>query len=229
MMSPEPLSEFLQYLALNSHKNNGDFPTLAVLSQELGISIASLREQMEVARALGLIEVRPRVGIRPQPYTFKPAVTRSVKFALSQNSGLFYEFSDLRGHIEMAYWYQAVALLKQEDLDTLKALVERAKAKLHGQPVQIPHEEHRELHLTIYRRLNNPFVLGILESYWELYEEVGLNLYNDYGYLERVWDYHQRMVNALCKGDFAAFYQAIMEHLKLINLRARGGANQRFE
>lgn len=228
-MSTEPLSEFLQYLALNSHKINGDFPTLAVLSQQLGISVASLREQMEVARALGLIEVRPRVGIRPQPYSFKPAVTRSVKFALGQNSGLFYEFSDLRGHIEMAYWYQAVALLKQDDLDALKTLVERARAKLHGQPVQIPHEEHRELHLTIYRRLNNPFVLGILEAYWELYEEVGLNVYNDYGYLERVWDYHQRMVNALCKGDFAAGYQAMVEHLKLINLRARGSVNQRFE
>ena len=50
------VSEFLHYLA--SHKEAEDgLPTLAELSRELGISVATLREQLEVARALGLVEV----------------------------------------------------------------------------------------------------------------------------------------------------------------------------
>jgi DNA-binding FadR family transcriptional regulator len=53
-----PLSEFLRYLAQHEEANGQQLPALSELSRELGVSIASLREQLEVARALGLVEVR---------------------------------------------------------------------------------------------------------------------------------------------------------------------------
>jgi DNA-binding FadR family transcriptional regulator len=37
------------------------------MSKELGVSVALLREQLEVAKAIGLVEVRPRTGIRRLP------------------------------------------------------------------------------------------------------------------------------------------------------------------
>ena len=55
--SPD-ISEFLRYLATNEEAESG-LPTLNELSEELGVSLASLREQLEVARALGLVEVKP--------------------------------------------------------------------------------------------------------------------------------------------------------------------------
>ncbi len=67
--------------------------------------------------------------------------------------------------------------------------------------MQIPHEEHKQLHLTIFGRLENPFVSGILEAYWEAYESIGLNVFTDYAYLREVWGYHQRMVDSICSGD----------------------------
>jgi DNA-binding GntR family transcriptional regulator len=88
--------------------------------------------------------------------------------------------------------------------------------KLNGQTIQIPHQEHRQLHLGIYRRLDNPFVLGLLEAYWEAYEAVGLNLYTDIGYLQQVWAYHEEMVQSICDGDFARGYQALIEHKDLL-------------
>ncbi len=45
-----------------------------------------------------------------------------------------------------------------EDHAELLDLVRRAFQKLDGSPVQIPHMEHRQLHLLLYSRLNNPFV-----------------------------------------------------------------------
>lgn len=230
-ISGEPLSEFLRYLSDRSSAGDGErLPALADLSQELGISIASLREQLEVARALGYVEVRPKTGIRRLPYTFRPAVIQSLNYALALSQDYFRQYSDLRNHIEAAYWYQAVGTLTSEDHQTLRSLVERAFEKLHGQPVQIPHVEHRELHLLIYRRLDNSFVSGILEAYWEVYEAVGLNVYTDLGYLERVWQYHNRMVDAICAGNFAAGYQALIEHVDLINERARPvSPRQKFE
>ena len=85
--------------------------------------------------------------------------------------------------------------------------------------MQIPHGEHRQLHMVIYRRLKNPFVLGLLEAYWEAYEAVGLNHYAGYEYLQSVWEYHQRMVDAICSGDFDAGFKALVEHTDLIHHR----------
>jgi DNA-binding FadR family transcriptional regulator len=73
------------------------------------------------------------------------------------------------------------------------------------------------LHLTIYRRLNNPFVTGLLFAYWDAYETVGLNFFTDYNYLTEVWNYHQKMVEAICAHDVQAGYIALTEHSDLIN------------
>src|SRR5665811_1560947 len=98
------MSEFLQYLALNNRIDNR-IPPLAELSQQLGVSIAILREQLEVARALGLVEVKPKTGIRRLPYTFKPAVKQSLSYAVQTNQAYFSLYADLRKHIEEAYWF----------------------------------------------------------------------------------------------------------------------------
>lgn len=194
-------------------------PSLAELSGELGVSVARLREQLEVAKALGFVDVRPRTGIRRLPYSFFPAVRQSLEYGVQMDPGNFNAFLDLRNHIEAAYWDEAVRKLTPEDLEELKALMERAWEKLRGNPIQIPHAEHRELHLRLYKRLDNPFVLGILEAYWEAYESVGLNLYADYRYLQEVWSYHQMMVDAISMGDYESGYKALLEHKDLLYFR----------
>ncbi len=210
------LSEFLQYLA-SHEQGEQSLPALTTLGQELGISVASLREQLEVARALGFVEVRPRIGIRRQQYSFAPAARQSLQYALALDKNNFTAYADLRRHIETAYWYEAVNMIPPEDHAALKALVARAWKKLRGSPIEIPHPEHRELHLTIYRRLNNPFVTGLLTTYWDAYEAVGLNFFADYEYLTEVWNYHQKMVEAICTNDAEAGYIALTEHSDLIN------------
>ena len=71
--------EFFQYLhqTTQSDSEYEKLPALKDLSVELGISVSSLREQLEVAKALGLVDVKPRLGVRPLPYSFSPAVTPS--------------------------------------------------------------------------------------------------------------------------------------------------------
>ncbi|MBI3360895.1 MAG: FCD domain-containing protein, partial [Chloroflexi bacterium] len=70
--------------------------------------------------------------------------------------------------------------------------------------------------LTIFGRLNNPFVKGILEAYWEGYEAVEFNLFADYAYLQQVWNYHEQIVNAIAEGDFDGGYAALVEHTRLL-------------
>jgi DNA-binding FadR family transcriptional regulator len=222
------LSEFLHYLARQCN-DDAYLPSLKKLSGELRVSTATLREQLEVARALGLVEVRPKKGIRRRGYTFTPAVLKSLSYAAAVDSDYFFHaYADLRTHVEMAYWHQAVNLLTDADHVELCGLIDRAMEKLSGSPIQIPHAEHRELHLSIYRRLNNPFVTGILEAYWEAYEAVGLNLYTDIVYLKQVWEYHRRMVQAICAGDVEGGYRVMVEHTDLLTQRSRT-PSARFE
>jgi DNA-binding FadR family transcriptional regulator len=210
------ISEFLRYLASHSEAENA-LPTLNELSRELGISVAALREQLEVARALGLVEVKPRTGTRRLSYTFTPAVRQSLGYALALQSDHFQEFSDLRNHLETAYWNEAVKRLTLSDRNELQTLIDRAFDKLGSDPVQVPHEEHRQLHLKIYQRLDNPFVTGLLEAYWEAYEAVGLNMYaGSIDYLREVWQYHARMVESICNGNYEVGRQALIQHVALL-------------
>lgn len=216
-------SEFLQFLAEEGGGSDQRLPSIQELAQRLGISTGKLREQLEVARALGFVEVRPKTGIRSQAYAFYPGIRMSLRFALARDRAYFDQFGVLRNHIEASFWHEAVSLLQPEDIRYLQHLVDRAMALLEGDPIQIPHSEHRELHLTIFSRLDNLFVRGLLEAYWDAYEAVGLNVYADIVYLQAVWDYHNRMVEAIVAGDYERGYTALVEHTGLLTNRPELG------
>jgi DNA-binding FadR family transcriptional regulator len=216
-VSSPQISEFLHYLASNEDAEGG-LPTLKELSQELGVSVASLREQLEVARALGLVEVKPGLGgTRRRAFSFTPAIRQSLGYALALDDEHFRKYSELRSHVESAFWYEAVSTLTEEDKVDLQQIVTRAWEKLNREPVQVPHEEHRALHLLIFSRLENPFVTGILEAYWDAREAVGLNVFaGGYEYLKDVWKYHELIVESICNGNVQAGYEALVAHTDLL-------------
>lgn len=212
-------SEFLRYLLTDGHVAGERLPSLNEISEETGMSMGKLREQFEVARTLGLVEASPRRGIVRTEYAFLPPVRLSLLAALAIDPTHFEAFGSLRAHLENAYWDEAVVLLTDEDKSHLRGLVAAAWQKLSQQRIQIPFHEHRDLHLTIYRRLNNPFVVGLLEAYWDAYEAVELNTFADLGYLRAVWKYHERIVDAICAGEIAEGKRLLIEHMKLLSAR----------
>jgi DNA-binding FadR family transcriptional regulator len=217
-VSPQ-ISEFMRYLA-SQPEADGGLPSMPDLGRELGLGLPTVREQVQIARALGLVDVRPRTGTRRRPYSFTPAVSLSLTYAIALNDAYFDQFASLRNHLETVYWDEAVRRLTDEDKVGLRELIVRAREKLATSPPQVPHEEHRSLHLAIFARLDNPFVIGLLEAYWEMYEAVGLNLYSgDMNYLNEVWGYHARMVEGICSGDFDAGRRALIEHVDLLAQR----------
>jgi len=228
VISPK-LSKFISYLALEAAKGTESLPSLKKLSEKLGMSVSTLREELQVARALGLVDVKPRIGIKCLSYSFTPSVLISLAYAVSIDTQNFRQFSDLRNHIEASYWYQAVSNLTSDDIEGLNSIIETANKKLDSDPIQIPHEEHRRLHLAIYNRLGNQFVQGILEAYWDIYEAVGLNFYEDRKYLERVWLYHKQMVDAISNSDFLHGYQSLIAHMDLLFQREQQNSKLRFE
>lgn len=214
-------SDLLEYIVREGFAPGDRLPTINELQADdyLGVSISKVREQLEVARALGLVEVKSKTGMKMRSYSFTPAVRLSLFFALAQDQRNFELFGELRNHLEVAFWNEACALLKDEDKRLMRECLDRADAKLNGKPVRIPTEEHRTFHLTVFKRLDNPFVMGILEAYWDAYDAVELNRYSDYSYLQQVWSYHERIFQAICEGDFERAKALFIDHTNLIRFQ----------
>ncbi len=210
-------SPFLKYLIELEATPGERLPALTDISEELGISIGKLREQLEVARSLGLVSVRPRLGIQREPFDFSKAILNGVLFSLAMGEADFEQLSQLRQVVEAGFWNQAVIQLTAEDKIRLGQLVIKAWEKLRGEPIHIPNSEHRELHLTIFNRLENPFVQGVLVAYWDAYEASELTRFVSYSYWVEVWTYHEQIVDAICHNDFELGRQLLIEHFSLLS------------
>ncbi len=209
-------SEFLQYLVNNGVAPGERLPTLSKIGDELGMSVGKLREQLEVARCFGLVSVRPRVGIVREPFEFATAVLVSVLMGLGTGEATFNQFSQMRQAIEFSFWPEAVEQLTNDDKIQLTELVNKAWHKLRGNPIHVPNLEHREFHLTIFGRLDNPFVKGILEAYWDAYEASEMTRFVEYQYWVDVWTFHQRIAEALARNEFEQGRQLLVEHFSLL-------------
>ena len=221
-------SEFLHYIVESGFIPGARLPSLHDISAELGVSIGKLREQLEGARVLGLVAARPRRGIECNSYSFTPAARASLMFGLATDERLFRDFSELRNGIESAFWQPAVLSLTDDDKQEINQYVSLAWHKLQQSRIQIPHQEHRAFHMTIFRRLDNLFATGLLEAYWDAYEAVELNLYADYNYLTEVWTYHQGIAEAIQQDEVDNARALHEEHLLLLRTRgvSRSGAHK---
>jgi DNA-binding FadR family transcriptional regulator len=216
---PALRSDILRYIVENERQPGEKLPTIQQIGKALGTSVAKTRESLEVARALGAVAIKPGRGTEVAEYRFEPAVTLSALYAIGQDFGRFEDLRQMRNALEVFFWEDVVQHLTEETLACLRALINSANERLSRTPFQVPAAEHRQFHLTIFAGLNNCFVLGMMESYWEVYEAFGLNMYADLDYLWRVWGYHERMVDAIEAGDIETSRRLLIEHMNLLSDR----------
>jgi len=136
-MGTDLSSELLTYLARNAYPPGTRLPAIQELSHTLAISTGKLREQLEVARQLGLVEVRPKTGIRTLEFSFSRMIKTGLSYALTLDPNFFFQFGILRNNVEAAFWYEAVRLLQ------LRAVVPN---QLPGDSVFPAQQRHCALH-----------------------------------------------------------------------------------
>ena len=229
MTTDKSLTALMSYLAALPETADNRLPALSELSKELNMSVATLREQLEVARTLGVVEVKPKTGIRKLPYDFYRTIKPGLTYALACGSISFHEFADLRKHLEAAYFLEAAQLLTPAEIEHLEGLISSAKMKLTSFPGQIPVEEHREFHTFIYRKLENPYLDGMLAAFWDVYHSSGFEVYPDLAYLERVWQYHSRIIEEIKARRFSQGLALLLEHIELVAQRERTIPRLSFE
>ena len=215
-------SDLLNYLIQSQFKAGDRIPTISQLaeSEHLGISPSKIREQLEVARALGFIDVKSKTGMRFNEYEFGSAIRLSVFFALAQEPELYFEyFTDLRVQLEIGSWFAMCESLGSQEFVALHEIIQAARQKLQDERwVQIPHREHGQFHRMLFSKIDNPFINGILNVYWEAYEAIEPRRYASFAYHQKVWDYHEGIANELEGGDFMKAQATYMEHAQLLRI-----------
>jgi len=218
----------LSYLALNA-KEGKSIPSIAQLSEDLGLSTSAVREQLEVARQLELVEVKTKTGIQTTAFSAAPAICLAYRYGLEMQPELIWDLLSVRQHLELSFWQEAVVNLTKKDVDYLAEIVDIAFKKINNRPVIIPIEEHKEFHLAIYRPLGNSFLQSIMESYWNISIETGIHNLTDKTYLQNVWTYHQKMQQAIATKEYDLGYQALITHFELVRTQRKAELKQRFE
>ncbi len=229
MMQPDINKRTLLDLLADAERMGQQIPNIDELCSVLGVSRSSLREQLEVARQLGFVTIKPRTGIKKNKFSIKPALMLSLNYGIKFQPELFDHYADLRKHLESVYWFEAVSVLGKSDLQRLQQHIDRANGRINSRPTQVPVSEHRQFHLAIYSRLQNPLVKSLLEAYWDLYEKSDLKYFMDQSYLISVWNYHQQMLDAVKAREFEVGYQALLTHMDLVKEVKKAELKQRFE
>ena len=220
-------SEVLQYIVqerlqtLEGEELN-KLPAMGELAKELRVSRGKLREELIAAQAFGVVEMRPGDGTYVRPFDFYAPIRTMVLYGIAGDKRSFDAYYRLRAQIEISFWTEAVRALAPEDHARLYRILDAAEAKLSSTPVEIPHEEHRELHLGMFSRLENPFVLGLIAAYWDAYEAVGLHRYYDLSYFTTMWDWHRKMVDAIAAGEYERSKEILIRHFTLLEDRLLG-------
>lgn len=216
----------LKYLVDEGPKGGDEpakLPPLGDLARELGVSRGKLREDLITAQAYGLVEMRPGDGTYICPFDFYAAIRPAVLYSIACDKQNFDRFYQVRARLEAAFWEQAVFALDQTDYEALDRILERAERRLGGVPIEIPHEEHRDLHLRIFVKLDNTFVQGLLSAYWDAYEAVELHRYFELSYYERMWSSHRELVAFLKEGRYQEGKETLIRHFRILEDRLQNG------
>lgn len=230
-MLPGILPSILQYivdeeLAARSTQEPVKLPPLEELAAQFGVSLGKLREELVVARAYGVLDMRPGDGTYVRAFDFYTAIRTIMLYSVACDWRNFDHLYRLRVQIETGFWDEAVRALGQEDKDELLKVLEVAERRLRGTPVEIPNREHRDFHLLLFCRLDNRFAQGILKVYWDAYEAVGLHRYFDYSYYERMWASHRAVAEAIMAGRYEEGKKVLSEHFTLLENRLQDGLNR---
>jgi len=228
MLMDKEKTSLLTYLA-EASKNEQDIPSIAELSQILGVSIASVREQLEVARQLGFVDVKPRKGIQRRPFSLVPLISLGMNYGIYSEAHLLSDYIELRKHLELSYWNDAFDVLKDDQMDYMQFLIDIALRKLQRKPAIIPTEEQSEFHLTLFRPLGNKVLISILEAAWALEENNGGKILADLDDMLSSWRTRQIIVDALREKDKTKGKNALESLLALANKPKEADITRRFE
>lgn len=181
-------------------------PSEGELADKLGVGRSSLREGMNILRAVGLIETKRGCG----SYIDNKTEENFIDVLGLRTSSTTTEFMILRKVIEVGTISLACQKISDKEIDRMQELTDLL---VPGTPIERCVDADREFHTTIMNVLGNQFILALNNMIYLNRMDTILLILNDPSILEDTRKAHQTIIDALRTKNQQACTTAMTIHL----------------
>lgn len=178
---------------------SGDIPISEnVLAQRLGVSRTPIRDALRRLELDGFVRIIPNQGV-----VIREVSINEVK-----------EIYDLRIALEEFVVKELAGLLSGEDFSDLKDILKKQEDACERRDAVIFHEEDRKFHDYFTKAYGNAMITDFIIKLRDRIEGINVNMLRQPGNMRLFYDEHQKIFEALRRGDGEGAAKAMDEHLK---------------
>lgn len=201
-------------------QSGASLPPEAAMARELGISRASLREAISGLQSQGILESHQGRGTFVSPFSFASLVS-SLGFHIELESNAhpgalsnhLYQLVAMRELIESALVAELIDQYRQADILALYALTNKmSQSAERGEDFM---DLDWRFHNYLYRRSGNDMLLQLLDSFWQICNEVRKSDLSQ-GFLRNNAENHRKIVDAIAARDARAASDAMRVHFEAL-------------
>ena len=200
--------EIRSYIVLNGLKEGDLLPTEKTLCERLGVSRNVLREAIKSMELMGMVRACPGRGTEICGFSMDFVFQNVLFFHVGDDDPSVREMFAIRRILEMHYAPMAFDALDESGVAALEDCVRRMRASY--EKTGFFGEEDREFHMLLFRPLNNSVLYSLLDAIWGV--DVTFQLEQKRPHMSDSVIKHEKIVEALKKGDRMAFEEAVQRH-----------------
>ncbi len=200
--------EIRSYIILNDLKDGDLLPTEKTLCEKLGVSRNVLREAIKSMELMGMVRACPGRGTEVCGFSMDFVFQNVLFFRIGEDDPSVREMFAIRRILELNYAPLAFAALTEKDIAALEDCVRRLRRSY--EETGFFGEEDREFHMLLVRPLNNSVLNSLLNAIWSV--DVTFQLEQKKPHLSDSVVKHEKIVEALKRGDRKAFEEALQRH-----------------
>lgn len=207
----EQVIEHLKTYILDNGLQPGDrLPTETVLAEQLGVSRLSVREALRVMESWGILQSKPRDGIRLKTLSMKP-VTDHLSFWLDMEGVTFYQMSVARLVLEEAILPLVAENADEQDFQRMEAAI--ARMREHAQRNEPDIEADLDFHLALNAATKNLALQSFGTMLQEFFAKMRGHIIPLGAPLWQAISEHEQIVKALRNKDVTEAQRVIRIHL----------------
>jgi GntR family transcriptional repressor for pyruvate dehydrogenase complex len=201
----EKVSQQIQRMIVDGLLKPGDMlPPERVLAETFQVSRSSLRDAIRSLELIGLVE--PRLTTE--------SLVNPIAAMLVHKREMLLELLELRRMIEPPLAGRAAIEATSEEIAFLEDILARQKAKVDRGELAV--EEDTEFHYAIAEAARNSVVLKVVDVFMDLLRESRERSLQGEGRLQKSFEGHRRILNAIRRHNATAAQIAMRRHIQEI-------------
>lgn len=221
--APSPTNELvlviLEYLRACHFQAGDRLPSERTLAETLGVGRNSLREALATMAVLRVVEIRPHSGIYLRNVSAESSFENMVlleQAGASPDAAEILEMIEVREPLEKEAMRLACERRTDEDLDTLRALLEEERQALREGLNTFGHDQR--FHLRVIESAHNTVLLRLLNAFYQLGARRRSVFFASRGRARESAAEHARIFDAIARRDTDTATALIQKHVQRARL-----------